>query len=85
MKGFMLAAAILLAASVSVAVSLPAHAQDNPPAAKTPSPARTAHLARLHACAAEWKADKPAGKVPAGMKWPKYWSDCNKRKKAEGM
>jgi hypothetical protein len=40
-------------------------------------------LARERACAAEWKADKAAGKIPAGMKWPQYWSACNKRKKAE--
>ena len=26
-----------------------------------------------------------AGKVQAGMTWPQYWSDCDKRKKAAGM
>jgi hypothetical protein len=41
--------------------------------------------AREKACGAEWKADKAAGKIPAGQKWPQYWSECDKRKKAEGM
>jgi hypothetical protein len=42
-------------------------------------------IARERACGAEWKADKAAGKIQAGMKWPQYWSDCDKRKKAQGM
>jgi len=49
------------------------------------SAGRQAAIARQRACGAEWKADKEAGKIAAGMKWPKYWSDCNKRKKAAGM
>jgi hypothetical protein len=54
------------------------------PAAK-PSGGRAAMVARLRACAADWKAAKASGSVPAGQKWPQYWSACNKRKKAEGM
>jgi hypothetical protein len=54
------------------------------PAAK-PTSGRQAMIARERACGAEWKADKAAGKVAAGMKWPQYWSACDKRKKAEGM
>jgi hypothetical protein len=54
------------------------------PAAK-PSGGRAAMVARLRACAADWKAAKAGGTVPAGQKWPQYWSACNKRKKAEGM
>ena len=50
-----------------------------------PSEARQAMYARERACGADWKAEKAAGKVPAGMKWPQYWSACNKRKKAAGM
>jgi hypothetical protein len=46
---------------------------------------REAARARQRACGEEWKADKAAGKIAAGMKWPKYWSECNKRKKAEGV
>jgi hypothetical protein len=46
---------------------------------------RAAMIARERACGQDWKADKAAGKIPQGMTWPKYWSACNKRKKAEGM
>ena len=56
-----------------------------PTAAKPQSAGRQAMIARERACGAEWKADKAAGKIPAGMKWPQYWSACDKRKKAEGM
>jgi hypothetical protein len=58
-----------------------------PPAtteAKPMSPGRAAMIARERACGAEWKAEKAAGKVPAGMHWPQYWSACDKRKKAQG-
>ena len=60
-----------------------------PPAAATEKkPAtggRAAMIARERACGAEWKAAKAAGTRPPGMKWPQYWSECDKRKKAEGM
>jgi hypothetical protein len=55
------------------------------PAAKKPADLKQAEYARERACGAEWKAEKEAGKVPEGMTWPKYWSDCDKRKKAAGM
>ena len=48
-----------------------------------PSEGRAAAIARQKECGAEWKADKAAGKVQAGMKWPQYWSACSKRKKGE--
>ena len=54
------------------------------PAAKA-SGGRAAMVARMRACGAEWKTAKAEGKVPAGQKWPQFWSECNKRKKAEGM
>ena len=59
-----------------------------PPAAEPgakPSGGRAAMVARLRACGAEWKTAKAEGSVPAGQKWPQFWSACNKRKKAEGM
>jgi hypothetical protein len=56
-----------------------------PATAKKPADGRQAEYARERACGADWKADKAAGKVPTGMAWPKYWSECNKRKKAAGM
>jgi hypothetical protein len=54
------------------------------PAAEKPSGGRQAEYTRMRACGAEWKAMKTAGTRPAGMKWPQFWSECNKRKKAEG-
>jgi len=83
-------------AAPSAPTAAPATATPAPPAA-TPAPATTtakpatgsagrqAMIARERACGAEWKADKAAGKIQAGMKWPQYWSDCDKRKKAQGM
>ena len=35
---------------------------------------------RMAKCSAEWKEMKAAGKT-AGLTWPKFWSDCNKRLK----
>lgn len=89
MKGrISIASGILLGALATAAICVPAQAQDNPAAAtaekKTLSPAQQAVTARKRACGAEWKADKAAGKIATGMKWPQYWSECNKRKKAEG-
>jgi hypothetical protein len=57
--------------------------------AATPSAAgktgRQAMIARERACGAEWKAEKAAGKIQPGMKWPQYWHECDARKKAQGM
>jgi hypothetical protein len=46
-----------------------------------PSAAQSAMYARERQCGTQWKADKAAGKIPAGQKWPQYWSACNKRMK----
>jgi len=51
----------------------------------TGKPGRQAMVARERACGKEWREAKAAGKIPAGQKWPQYWSDCNKRMKAQGM
>ncbi|HYA07383.1 MAG TPA: hypothetical protein VEF90_15970 [Xanthobacteraceae bacterium] len=66
----------------------PAAAKETPPAKPTAKMSRAAARAatreRLKKCAAEWKEMKAAGKVEKGMKWPKFWSACNKRLKAGG-
>jgi len=49
---------------------------------REPSPGQVAARERQKKCAAEWKETKASGKVEAGMKWPKFWSACNKRLKA---
>jgi hypothetical protein len=48
---------------------------------KPPSAAQLAERERIKKCGAEWKAAKAAGKIAKGMKWPQYWSACNKRLK----
>ena len=90
----------VLALTFAAAFAVPALAQTTtppakPPAASTgatspakpgapPSAAETALHQRQAACGAEWRAAKAAGKIPAGQTWPKYWSSCNTRLKAQG-
>jgi hypothetical protein len=50
-------------------------------ARKPPTPGQLAARERAKKCGAEWKEAKAAGKIQAGMKWPQYWSACNKRLK----
>ncbi len=52
---------------------------------KEPTAGQKAAWARMRSCGAEWQADKAASKLPAGAKWPQFWSDCNKRLKAKGQ
>jgi hypothetical protein len=83
MSGGTPAAAVPAPAAPATAAPAPAAGAATPSAAgKT---GRQAMIARERACGAEWKADKAAGRVPAGQKWPQYWSECDKRKKAQGM
>jgi hypothetical protein len=44
-----------------------------------PSAAQQAMYARERKCGQMWKADNAAHRIPAGQKWPQYWSTCNKR------
>ena len=78
-------AAPATAAPATAAPAPAAGAATTAPKPATGSPGRQAMIARERACGAEWKADKAAGKIPAGQKWPQYWSECDKRKKAQGM
>jgi hypothetical protein len=73
------------AAAPGAAPATPATTPAATPKATKASDGRQAMVARERACGAEWKAAKAAGTVPAGTKWPQYWSQCNTRKKAEGM
>jgi hypothetical protein len=50
-------------------------------AGRQPTSGQTAERDRMKRCGGEWRADKAAGKVPAGQTWPKYWSACNARLK----
>lgn len=50
-------------------------------AKRAPSAAQIALRERQKQCGVEWREAKAAGKVADGMKWPQYWSACNKRLK----
>lgn len=39
---------------------------------------------RIHECSNEWQQDKAKGSLPAGEKWPHFWSACNTRLKTHG-
>jgi hypothetical protein len=74
-----------LTQSAAAQTTQPATPPAAPAAAKTKKPPTSGQIAareRAKKCGAEWKAAKAAGKVDKGMKWPQYWSACNKRLKA---
>lgn len=48
------------------------------------SPGEIAFRQRIKECSMEWQHDKSAGTLPAGEKWPQFWSACNKNLKAQG-
>jgi hypothetical protein len=80
--------AVLVAAGLMIAplpqVAQTAFAQAEKKAEKPkkePSAGMQAMRERQKKCGAEWKEAKAAGKVEKGMKWPQYWSACNKRLK----
>jgi hypothetical protein len=85
------AAAVSVALIVVPATSAIAQAPETPaaqpakPAAakKQPGAGFKAARERQKKCGAEWKEAKAAGTVAKDMKWPKYWSACNKRLKAQ--
>lgn len=69
------------------AQTAPATTDAAKPAAKSKKPPSAGQIAareRQKKCGAEWKAAKAAGKIEKGMKWPQYWSACNKRLKGGG-
>lgn len=66
-------------------VTAPAATPSKTGTATTGKPGRAAMIARERACGKEWREAKAAGRIQTGQKWPQYWSDCNKRMKAQGM
>jgi hypothetical protein len=92
--GMAMLAAALIAAPWALPLTTKASAQSAAPATapatdstakakpkKPPSPGQVAMRERQKKCAAEWKQAKADGKLEKGMKWPKFWSACNKRLK----
>jgi anti-sigma-K factor RskA len=74
MKPFLAAALMAL-----VAGALPAAAQTKPK--REPTAAQLAARERQVKCAAEWRSAKAAKTLPADVRWPKFWSECNARMK----
>ena len=66
----------------SAAAQTAAPAKTDAKTAKAPSAGQAAMRERQKKCGAEWKEAKAAGKIEKGMKWPQYWSACNKRLKS---
>src|SRR5450759_2503596 len=92
-----MAASLIAASLIAAPLAQTATAQTTQPAApaktetktddktmKSPSAGLVAARERQKKCGAEWKDAKAAGKIEKGMKWPKYWSACNKRLKTAG-
>ncbi len=69
-----------LAPSAAAQTVAPAKTDAKPK--KAPSAGQAAMRERQKKCGAEWKEAKAAGKIEKGMKWPQYWSACNKRLKS---
>jgi hypothetical protein len=58
------------------------------PAAKMAAPAVAGvngEQSRIKTCATQWDQMKAANKIPAGMKWPEFWHDCDTKLKAAGQ
>ena len=48
------------------------------------TPGQVAAQKRIRMCGAKWRAAKAADKIPSGMTWPQYWSQCNTALKDRG-
>jgi hypothetical protein len=82
MAAALIAAPLPMLTKTAAAQTQPAETAKPAKAKKAPSAGQLAARERQKKCGAEWKAAKAAGKVEKGMKWPQYWSACNKRLKA---
>jgi hypothetical protein len=74
------------APAAAPAAKAPAAAEKSAAPAKPVSEGQAAMRARQKKCGEEWKAQKAElKKKDPALKWPKYWSECNKRLKASGQ
>ena len=69
----------------SPAPSTPAPMSGTMKAKKEPSAGQLAARERQKTCSTEWKDAKAGGKLAAGTKWPKFWSECNARLKGKSV
>jgi uncharacterized low-complexity protein len=69
----------LLSTTLAAALALSLAAPVQAAAKKEPTAAQLAARERMSKCSVEWREAKAGGKVEKGMKWPQFWSACNKR------
>jgi hypothetical protein len=72
----------ILTRTAAAQTTQPATPAKKAKAKRPPTAGQMAARERQKKCGAEWKAAKAAGKIEKGMKWPQYWSACNKRLKS---
>ena len=48
------------------------------------TPGQIAAQKRIRMCGSKWRAAKAADRIPAGMSWPQFWSQCNTALKERG-
>jgi NAD(P)H-hydrate repair Nnr-like enzyme with NAD(P)H-hydrate epimerase domain len=70
---------LVAATALSMAGSVQAATATKP--RKEPTAAQLAARERMGKCSVEWKEAKTGGKLDKDAKWPKFWSECNKRLK----
>ena len=82
------------AAKVTPVIVAPAEPSDKPDATplatadkngKPFTPGQMAAHKRIRECGDQWRGLKASNKLPAGTKWPQFWSACNKQLKAAGQ
>ncbi len=56
-----------------------------PPEPTAATGGQAGEVTRIRACGKEWRQLKDTNKVPAGTKWPQFWSECDKQLKAQGL
>jgi competence protein ComEA len=54
------------------------------PSSAQGTPGQVAAQKRIRMCGAKWRAAKAEDKIPAGLTWPQYWSQCNTALKNRG-
>ena len=70
-----------LAAAMAVFLAGTVQAATETKPKKEPTAAQLAARERMSKCSVEWKEAKAGGSLAKDAKWPKYWSECNKRLK----
>ena len=74
-------ASTALAAAVALFLAGSAQAAAEAKPKREPTAAQLAARERMSKCSVEWKEAKVGGSLAKDAKWPKFWSECNKRLK----